>query len=588
MTLVATEGELSLDGPNVWVEKTEVKGQPGRMSGPHALGKALWSPQRSKANADIYRAMRQVKPGDTVLHLTDKLGITGVSRIASEVDDTFIGLDGTKWAGVPAYRIALREYEPLEPPLRKEFFFNKEPFRTQLLRLGDEKVKNLFFNTQPKLRLNEGGYFTPAPRRLADTLNAAYQAATGSWIPLLPIPLVTPDKAIIENSRISIDASALVFVAESFGSALRECGIEYGARHDSLVRSFVASMATKRFVILTGLSGSGKTQLALRFGEWLGSGRLLTVPVRPDWTGSDALFGFEDALQVAVDGHRAWQVPDALKFMLDASRDPTKPYLLLLDEMNLAHVERYFADVLSGMESGQPCLPNLFEDTDGHWRTRKSVAQKLEVPANLFVVGTVNVDETTYMFSPKVLDRANTFEFRVDAGDLNPEARKPEICNSGAPELVASFAAISADRDWHNQHPAPGRDDFVRLFTKLHDVLAAHGFEYGHRTFVEAIRFAALFAATGDTSALNALDLQVMQKILPRMHGARRRMEPALRHLAYFCIDPVESASGDANAALTFDPIAELKYAPKLPISFDKIRRMMLTLRANQFVSFTE
>ena len=122
-----------------------------------------------------------------------------------------------------------------------------------------------------------------------------------------------------------------------------------------VVASFVAALAAKPFVILTGQSGSGKTQLAMRFGEWVGCDgrerpRSLVVPVRPDWTGPEYLFGYPDALRSAP-GREVWAVPDALEFMLRAAAEPREPYLLVLDEMNLAHVERYFADFLSGVES---------------------------------------------------------------------------------------------------------------------------------------------------------------------------------------------------------------------------------------------
>ena len=176
------------------------------------------------------------------------------------------------------------------------------------------------------------------------------------------------------------------------------------------------SLATKRLVLLTGLSGSGKTRLALAFGQWLGRDRYKIVAVRPDWTGPDALLGYENQLSLARDDGYAWVVPETLRFMLRAAKDPSHPYLLLLDEMNLAHVERYFADVLSGIESGEDILPNLVE-TNGEWRS--ATKDRLPLPDNLFVVGTVNIDETTYMFSPKVLDRANTLEFRVLTEDLN-------------------------------------------------------------------------------------------------------------------------------------------------------------------------
>ena len=76
---------------------------------------------------------------------------------------------------------------------------------------------------------------------------------------------------------------------------------------------------------------------------------------------------------------------------------------MILDEMNLAHVERYFSDFLSAIESRKPVLPDLtHDDSTGNWKMRVESTVKLPLPRNLFVVGTVNVDETTYMFSPKV------------------------------------------------------------------------------------------------------------------------------------------------------------------------------------------
>ena len=80
--------------------------------------------------------------------------------------------------------------------------------------------------------------------------------------------------------------------------------------------------------------------------------------------------------------------------------------------MNLSHVERYFADFLSVMESNEE-IPLYAEGT-----VDNGVPSKLKVPANLFIIGTVNIDETTNMFSPKVLDRANTIEFRINNNEM--------------------------------------------------------------------------------------------------------------------------------------------------------------------------
>ena len=171
----------------------------------------------------------------------------------------------------------------------------------------------------------------------------------------------------------------------------------------------------------------------MRFGEWVGSDergrpRSLVVPVRPDWTGPEYLFGYPDALRSAA-GKEVWAVPDALAFVLRAAAEPAEPYLLVLDEMNLAHVERYFADFLSGVESRRPILPVLAH-ADGEWVAVED-ANRVPLPRNLVVVGTVNVDETTYLFSPKVLDRAFTFEFRTAATDLDPALRRPTPVDAG-------------------------------------------------------------------------------------------------------------------------------------------------------------
>jgi hypothetical protein len=380
----------------------------------------------------------------------------------------------------------------------------------------------------------------------------------------------------------------LAAVHRAFSDALIQSYITFGAQHDDFVRTFIASLATKRFVILTGLSGSGKTQVALKFGEWLGVDRLLLLPVRPDWTGAEALFGYEDALQRPKAGGRAWHVPHALEFMLQAANDPDRPYMLLLDEMNLAHVERYFADVLSGMESGTRCLPNLARGPDLCWQLIDNGPRRLPVPDNLFVVGTVNVDETTYMFSPKVLDRANTIEFRVSTDDLSLQSKKPQPCTTGPEALVRGFLEVARDAEWQDAHAHARLAEFSAALRKLHAELTGSGFEFAHRVYHEAVRFASMLQSAGDPSVESALDKQVMQKVLPRLHGSRRRLEPTLSVVGRFAYDLLAGATGGQAPVGTFDPLASGLGPAKLPRSFEKVQRMTRILRANQFVSFTE
>jgi hypothetical protein len=376
----------------------------------------------------------------------------------------------------------------------------------------------------------------------------------------------------------------LMAACESWMGSVRESGLVFNDEA-MLLRSLLASLATKRFVILTGLSGSGKTQLALRFGDWVGAKRTLAVAVRPDWTGSEALFGYEDALLPAHGGKRAWYVPQALEFMLQAAADPEYPYALILDEMNLAHVERYFADVLSGMESDKPCLPNLSQGSDGAWRLKDDQEKKIRVPRNLFVLGTVNVDETTYMFSPKVLDRANTFEFRVTTESLT-DGVKPSSGSSGHDAAVEAFCAAAFDDTYQQRHAHPEVDTIREHLRQVHALLTSFDSEFGHRVFYEAIRYAAMLAAMGEKDPLVALDLQLYQKVLPRLHGARRRLDPVLSGLALFCHSLATPQEGAAQGQ-EFDPLSSSLTDARLPRSFGKIRRMMASLRMNQFASFT-
>lgn len=378
--------------------------------------------------------------------------------------------------------------------------------------------------------------------------------------------------------------STLRSVVESFTQATRTSGLDYGEQHQQLVIRLLASLMTRPLVILTGLSGSGKSQLALKLGQWFGNDRYQAVAVRPDWTGPEAMLGYEDLLQPTTP--RPWVVGDVLKLALKAAADPGHPYLLLLDEMNLAHVERYFADFLSGMESEEVVLPNLKLSEHG-WQ-QSDEAAKIRVPANLFVVGTVNVDETTYMFSPKVLDRANTIEFRVMTADLAKAAGKPGFAEGAEASLLESFVTAALDPNWHRENRPAWAPLYESAAATLHQTLSAVGWEFGYRTYYDMVRFAALASAMGVDEWQQILDLQVLQKVLPRLNGSKRRLEPALSRLGRFCQDLTADDTVKDDPAKLFMPIEQDLPNPALPMSYDKIRRMHRLLVQNQFASFAE
>lgn len=517
----------------------------------------VWAPQTNKSGAQLkyHVNVSRLRPGDCILHYADgavqAVGVVEGDSIETESSPND-GVD--QWSG-----------EGFQAPV--EYHQLSEPIERDDIPLDWRRSEGSPFTSGGAV---QQGYLFQISDTFARKMAAEWPEQIGRFMPWLEGGTVTPD---------------LAAVTADFAKKLRDVGLEFGTRHDEFVRDFVVSLATKQLVILTGLSGSGKTQIALQFGRWLGDGRSTVVPVRPDWTGAEALFGYPDALQKrSEDGRRAWNVPDPLAFMLRAARDPDRPYLMVLDEMNLAHVERYFADVISGMESGEGCLPNVRQE-GGTWREAPDGPAKLRFPENLFIAGTVNVDETTYMFSPKVLDRANTMEFQVRTEDLDPDIRKPRECAPGDHALARGFLEIARDEDFQHDHPLARKDAFVGALTDLHRGLD-QAFAFGHRVLYEAVRFAALHEAAGGESMEEALDTQVLQKILPRLHGSRRQLEPVLEAVGKFCFD-LTPPVGD-HPGSSFDPLEPPEADPALPRSFEKVQRMTDRLRTNQFVSFTE
>lgn len=512
-------------------------------------GGFLWAPMLDKAGRPQYHwdTMDEVREGDVVLHYSNG-SLRASSNVRAAARPATNPFDGEAWDR--AGRLVKTEYRELNEPVALAAINEDARIRqgSPFTVSGSVRQGYLF-------RL-QGDFVSELAQRfpeLATHLPSAPAAARGT--PTSPEAQMPSE--LFQNFADAVEASGLRFSAGS-----------------NLVRSFLSSLLAKPFAILTGLAGSGKTQLAMRLGEWFGTDergrhRHVVVPVRPDWTGPESIFGYEDALRTSASRAPVWFVPEAFEFVLRAANDPEHPYLLILDEMNLAHVERYFSDFLSGVESRRPVLPDLiFDEESRQWVLRDLEAQRLPLPRNLFVVGTVNVDETTYMFSPKVLDRAFTFELRVTSDELDGELRRPTASPAGEDQRVRAFASLAERDDWQREHPHPARDEIVSTLREAHAILARANQEFGHRTLYEILRFCAFFAATGNKDGDTVLDLAMIQKVLPKVHGSRRRVEPVLTELAAL-------ARGTGPT-------------PRLPVTHDKILRMIDSVRANQFVSFAE
>ncbi len=279
-----------------------------------------------------------------------------------------------------------------------------------------------------------------------------------------------------------------------------------GVYPDALVDRFHAGLnhlAHKHFVILSGLSGTGKTLLALQYARAVhglstmeATDPLLFVcPVRPEWTDPSGLTGYEDRLS------GVYVVPPFLEALLVATANPGSPVFVVLDEMNLARVEYYFSDILSAIESRHELqLHSSGVPMEGS--TGGEVPASLRVPPNLFLIGTINVDETTSTLSDKVMDRAVVIDMsEVDFGAFfaGLEGREPDLSGS-----------IAACRP---------------VLQEISVLTGPHGLGFGYRLAEEFVRYHAFATGKLGRGSDEVIDDQLVQKALARLRGSDAQRE---------------------------------------------------------------
>ena len=375
---------------------------------------------------------------------------------------------------------------------------------------------------------------------------------------------------------------------EQLEKEVAEAGLKYA---HGLMKRFVCAQLAKPFVVLTGLSGSGKTKLAEAFTKWIGVENTVNiVPVGADWTNNEKLLGYPNALDPDN-----YVMPDTgvLKLMLDANENQDLPFFLILDEMNLSHVERYFADFLSTMESHDGII-ELYDSGKRYAEDGREIPPSFRFPKNLFVIGTMNVDETTYMFSPKVLDRAQVIEFRVsekDMTDFLTTPGNPKIDDLAGKGAVYANAFLDLAKERKTKQPTG--EELTKVKNALAAVfppLAELGAEFGYRSAIEILTFVAYYLeASGydkitDTAdkegcLRKAIDAGMLQKLLPKLHGSLNRLGPVIEAL----IGKV-STSKPLSEGSEANPEIEKTY----PLTYEKLQRMKHRVEKNGFTSFAE
>lgn len=330
-------------------------------------------------------------------------------------------------------------------------------------------------------------------------------------------------------------------------------------------RQLLMAVKTKPFLLITGMCGSGKSRFARTLAyqtcpEYLREngkpGNFELLAVQPSWHDNEEILGWRNRKGV-------FQVTRFLHFLVKAWRHPLVPFILCLDEMNLARTEHYFADFLSIMDSrqyinGKPVsdpfiteakLKEFTEMDPGMWgRFGISFHQELQqfflangimLPPNLIVIGTANVDEAGHQFSMKVLDRVMVVE--LNDIDLYGGIKTPDtdlVFPATAMHRDCLFGEFFRGEDAYFSSPADG-DFIISELQAIDNILSGSPFRFGYRIRDAALIYCAYNARLDRNSEGNdwlhtCVDEIILMKILPRISGIYRSSEKVIDELLYF------------------------------------------------------
>jgi len=395
------------------------------------------------------------------------------------------------------------------------------------------------------------------------------------------------EQPIVPESHLPVSNLSTTERLDAVKAYIRNKGFSFP---DRLIENFYLSLKTKPFVILAGVSGTGKTKLVQLFAEAAGAtsenGQYTLIPVRPDWSDPSDLIGYKDL----SDRFRPGPLTDALVEALDPT-NRHKPYFICLDEMNLARVEHYFSDVLSIIETQKRQGDRIVTD---HLIRPSALANeedqsdygRLHLPDNVYLIGTVNMDETTHPFSKKVLDRANTIEFNFIKLDQYPTGTPNAVEVQPAPNafLRADYLHLV---DVYNGTNTQIIEEAVTELVRINDILESIHSHVGFR-IRDAICFYLLYNEQADLMTRDqAFDFQLLQKILPRIQGSNRSVKRVLLQLLEIALGKrLNKGELEDDASELWSNVAKTVESAKYPQSAHKIVYMLRRLDEDGFTSY--
>lgn len=286
--------------------------------------------------------------------------------------------------------------------------------------------------------------------------------------------------------------------------------------------NFHTAMKTGNLVVLAGLSGTGKSKLVKAYGEALKlkEGQTKFVPVRPFWQDDSDLLGYADTLNSI---YRAGD-SGVVDTLIDAQKNTDQIYIICFDEMNIAKVEHYFSQFLSVLEmENENRKINLYnQDLTNRFYNSEKYPHEVKIPKNVFFVGTVNLDESTFQFSDKVLDRANVINLNILPfskllTEKEVEDNKKQIAKKGMDfEKYKEFI-----------HGNDGLiENELKFFWELHQIINEYNRHVGigWRIIKQIDEYLKNIPVHSPLSKDEAIDLQIVQRILTKIRGSEEQL----------------------------------------------------------------
>ena len=286
------------------------------------------------------------------------------------------------------------------------------------------------------------------------------------------------------------------------------------------------SLKTKPFTILAGISGTGKSKIIRLLADAIQADYTL-ISVRPDWNDATDLIGYKNLDDKFIKGQLT-------KTILKAQQNKNKPHLICLDEMNLARVEYYLSDYLSIIESRKKVGQDIRTDSIVEYQENNETI-KLHIPDNIYIIGTVNMDDTTFQLSRKVLDRANTIEFSdVDLDNLffenNEEIEALNISNDFLKTTYLKTMDIELEyRDYAKE--------VNKKIIEINEILKKSQKQFAYRVRDEILFYLVENKKADLLDEDTAFDYQIMQKILPAINGSEQSVYKVLIDLLNFIFE---------------------------------------------------